>query len=132
MFDGFFGNRLSPWKPGELGLTDRPFTPSVDLKETDNEFIVTAEVPGVPKEGLDVTITEGAVTLKGERREEKENNEEGYRFKETSYGAFHRVIPLPGEVLAEKAKAALKDGVLTLTLPKSEHSKPRAIQIDVH
>jgi HSP20 family protein len=132
VFDDFFQGWSPPWQSHEAGETDRRFMPSVNLKETDGEFIVTAEVPGIPKEGLDVTMTEDSVTLKGERREEKETQEEGYLYRETAHGSFQRVIQLPGAISSEKAKAALKDGVLTLTLPKSESSKPKEIKVEVH
>ena len=130
IFDDFFRSWSRPWS-GWLEPTRAGFVPSVDLKETDEEFIITAEVPGVSKDELDVTITEDSVTLRGERREEKEHKEGDYHYRETSYGSFQRVIPLPGEVVADKAKAKLKDGVLTLVLPKAQPARSKGVQIEV-
>ncbi len=131
IFDDFFRGWSRPWTSGWLTPMEGGFTPSVDLKETDKEFVLTAEVPGVSKDELDVTITEDSVTLRGERRQEKEEKNENYHYRETTYGAFQRVIPLPGEVVAEKAKAKLKDGVLTLVLPKAQPSKAKGVQVKI-
>jgi len=103
----------------------------VDLKETEKEFVLTAEVPGMQKDQLDVNIMEESVTIRGERQEEKETKEQSYYYKESSYGSFQRVVPLPARILADKAKAKLKDGVLTLNLPKAEPSKSKAVKIKV-
>ncbi|GAB4266748.1 MAG: Hsp20/alpha crystallin family protein [Deferrisomatales bacterium] len=132
IFDEFFrgwggppwaGRGVAPWSAG--------FYPSVDLKESENELVLTAEVPGLSKEELDVTIAEDSVTLRGERKEEKEREGESYHYREAAYGAFERVIPLPVEVKAEKAQAKLRNGVLTLTLPKAEPSKRKQIKVEV-
>jgi HSP20 family protein len=130
VFDDFFRGWPSPWRAG-WPTAEQEFVPTVSLKETEKEFVLTAEVPGISKEGLDVAITEDSVTIKGERKEEKETREESYHYKESTYGTFERVIPLPSAILADKAKAKLKDGVLSLTLPKSEVSKIKEIKVKV-
>jgi HSP20 family protein len=107
------------------------FFPAVNLKETENEYVITAEVPGLKKGELDVNVGEDNVTLKGERKEEKEEKKENYHYKEAVYGAFERVIPLPGTIKSAEAKAQLKDGVLTLTLPKAEATKKKEIKVKV-
>jgi HSP20 family protein len=103
----------------------------VNLKESERELVVTAEVPGLSRDELEVTITEDAVTLKGERREDQEAKEEDYHCKETAYGAFERVIPLPAQIKANEARARLKDGVLTLALPKIEGAKRKQVKVRV-
>jgi HSP20 family protein len=131
LFESFFRGWPGRWSTQGTVSSEGKFVPSVNLKENDKEFVLTAELPGLQKDELDVNITDDAVAIKGERKEEKEQKEKSYYFKESSHGTFQRVIPLPDKVEAEKAKAKLKDGVLTLTLPKAEPSKRNAVQIDV-
>jgi len=131
LFDEFFRGWPKPWTGGLLPQEEGAFAPVVDLKETEKEFVLTAEVPGMQKDQLDVNIMEESVTIRGERQEEKETKEQSYYYKESSYGSFQRVVPLPARILADKAKAKLKDGVLTLNLPKAEPSKSKAVKIKV-
>ncbi len=132
MFDDFFGRSwLRPFRwerplLGEMGLAG----PKVDVIDRDEDVLVRAEVPGVKKEDIEISISGGMLTIKGEaRREEKEEKGDYYR-AEISRGAFARTLPLPTEVDDTKAKAAMKDGVLELTLPKVEKSKRRSIKIE--
>lgn len=104
-------------------------TPRVDVIDRDDEIVVRAEVPGVDKKDLDVSMTENSVTIKGStRREEKEEKGEYYRC-EIAHGAFTRTIALPGEVDDTKAKAVFKDGMLELTIPKREKAKRHSVSI---
>ncbi|HEX6383973.1 MAG TPA: Hsp20/alpha crystallin family protein [Anaerolineae bacterium] len=104
--------------PSVFGNGQR-FTPRVDVKETDTALEVTAELPGIQEEDIDLTITQNALTIKGEKKVEKEEKKENYYRMERSYGSFSRSIPLPREMVdAEKAEATFKEGVLTITLPK--------------
>ena len=104
--------------PSVLGNGQR-FTPRVDVKETDTALEVTAELPGIREEDVDLTITQNALAIKGEKRVEKEEKKENYYRMERSYGSFSRSIPLPREMVdTEKAEATFKEGVLTITLPK--------------
>jgi HSP20 family protein len=118
--------------------------PAADVYQDKDNVIVTAEVPGLANKDVELSITGNTLTLKGEKASpvgeghESETKEEGllrnggnYHRVERSYGSFQRVIELPVEVNAEKAKAKLTDGVLTVTLPKSEAVKPKQITIDV-
>ncbi len=125
IFDSFFGERL-PFVKEEF-----EFAPSVDVSETENEIIVKATVPGVDKKDLNITLTEGSITIKGEVKKEKEEKKKNYYRQEISYGSFSRTIPLPVEVKTEDAKASLKDGVLEVVLPKSEKAKTKEIKINV-
>lgn len=119
----FFGRTL----PAVSGA----YLPSVDLKETDAAYTLTADLPGIAKGDLKVNITERAVTVEGERKEEKEKSHKGYHLKESSYGSFLRSVALADEVIAEKACATLKDGVLTLVLPKAKQTRRKEIEIKV-
>lgn len=131
VFEEFFRGWPGPWAYGAPAGPGPAAAPSVDLKETEHDLVLTAEVPGVTKDELSVTITEDSVTLKGERRRETESRQGDYHYRETTRGSFQRVIPLPVEIVSEKAQARLKDGVLTLTLPKAGRSRTRAIRIEV-
>jgi HSP20 family protein len=127
LFDNFF----TGWPEPRRGLLEGEWAPSVDVAETDTEITVTAELPGVKQEEVDVTITDDILTLKGEKKEEKEVKEKNYHRIERTYGSFQRSINLPTGVQADKAKAAYKDGILTITVPKVEEAKPKQIKIDV-
>jgi HSP20 family protein len=93
--------------------------------------VVKAQVPGMSKENVQVSITEDALTLKGEMKEEEKTEDKNYHRREFRYGAFARTIPLPMAVQADKATAQLKDGVLEITIPKSEQAKVKEIPIKV-
>lgn len=105
-------------------------TPSVDVIDAEDTVIVHAELPGVQKKDLDVSVSDHTVTIKGEiKREEKEEKGDYYRC-EIQRGAYSRTVALPAEVDGSKAKAKFKDGILELTLPKFEEAKRRHIEID--
>ena len=113
----------------ELGAAFEGRMPRVDVIDRDDEIVVHAELPGVGKDDLDVSMTGNTVTVKGStRREEKEEKGDYYRC-EISRGAFARTVTLPGDVDAERAEASFKDGVLELKLPKVEKSKRRTVPI---
>lgn len=108
------------------------WSPQVDISETDNHFIVTAELPGIKREEVKICIDDGVLNLRGERKEEKE--EKGRRFHRTErfYGAFSRSFTLPKNVDESHIEATFKDGVLTLQLPKKAADKPKSIEVKVH
>ncbi len=103
--------------------------PPVDIYETDLDVVVKAELPGVNKEDIDVTIKENSVHLKAERKEEREDKTESIHRVERFYGRIERVIPLPAEVKPEEAKAEYKDGVLEIRIPKVKVSKEAKVQV---
>ena len=119
---------LPAW--GELA---RPFegrAPNVDVIERDKEMVVRAEIPGVKKEDLEVSLSNNRLTIKGSTRHEETQEEEGeYTRRELSRGSFSRTVTLPTDVDGEKAKAEFKDGVLEMTLPKQKPSKRRRIRV---
>ena len=98
----------------------KSFGPSIDMRETEKEIIIKADLPGVNQEDLDITVNENAVQLKGEVKQEENRNERGYHMTERRYGSFYRTIPLPSEVISEQATAKYRNGVLELTIPKTE------------
>lgn len=138
LFDQFFRGWGGPFAPGwpgarwpALSAETPEFLPVVNLKETQDDYVVTAEVPGLDKKELEITLTDDSVTLKGERKAEKNADEENYHYQEASYGRFERLVSLPGRIKTVDAKARLKDGVLTLTLPKAEESKRKEVKVKV-
>ena len=96
------------------------FSPRVDLRDTPEAFVLRAEVPGVAKGDLDLTITSDVVTLKGERRDETLEESDCYYCRESVEGSFERTVPLPQPVVSDKAEAKLQNGVLFVTLPKAQ------------
>lgn len=109
----------------------RPWVPPVDIKETENELIVKADIPDVEMKDIDVRMENGALTLRGERKFEAKKEEGGWHRVERSYGAFERVFTLPETVDPEGVKADYKNGTLTVTLPKKEIAKPKQIKVQV-
>ena len=112
--------------------TSRPWSPSVDIFETENELVLKADVPEVDPKNIGIQVENGTLTLKGERRfEEQQKNGKGFHRIERSYGSFVRAFSLPETVDAEKVKADYKNGVLTITLPKKEVAKPKTINVEI-
>jgi HSP20 family protein len=105
--------------------------PSLDVSETKNELVVKAEVPGMDPKDIDISLSDGMLTIKGEKKQEKEEREADYHLVERSYGAFTRSVQLPKEVQSEKINASYKNGILKITLPKSEEAKKKEIKIKV-
>ena len=94
--------------------------PAFDIAETEKEYTITGEIPGIEAKDLDVTLADGTLTIKGEKKKEREEKDEHYHRIEREYGSFHRGFHLPEHVKTETLKATYKDGVLKITLPKSE------------
>jgi len=129
LFDDFFSG--FPFPERRRGLMEGEWAPTVDVAETDENIVVTAELPGVKQNDVEISVINDVLTLKGEKKEEKEIKKENYHRIERSYGSFQRSITLPTGVQADKAKATYKDGVLTVTIPKVEEAKPKSIKINV-
>jgi len=107
------------------------WAPAVDIFETGKEIVMKAELPEMQEKDIDIKVEDNVLSLTGERRMSKEVKEENYHRIERSYGSFSRSFTLPRTVDREGIKAAYKDGVLTVTLPKKEEVKPKQIKIDV-
>ncbi len=124
MFKSFFGTgSLQPMTPGTL--------PSIDMSETDKAVEIKTDVPGFQPDEIDIDIEDGMVTISGERSEEKEEKGDGRKYHrvERRSGSFSRMVRLPCSVNEDNVDAQLKDGVLTLTLPKSETAKRQKIKV---
>lgn len=126
-----FARPFEGFGSGRQLLTVAEWSPAVDVSETDAEYVVKAELPEVKKEDVKVTMEDGVLTLEGERKQEKEEKGKHYHRIERSYGSFMRSFELPDNVDTSKAKAEFKDGMLTLSLPKTEKAKSKALEIKV-
>lgn len=109
----------------------RPWTPPVDIFETEDAVVLKMDLPDVKLEDIDIQVEEGTLIIKGERKFEREQTAKGYHRIERGYGAFRRAFPLPDTVDPERIQAEYKDGVLTITMPKKEAAKPRTIKVQV-
>jgi len=131
LFDEFFSTgprRRRTWgeKPA-AGL----IVPNIEMYDRTNEIVFRAELPGVKKEDIDLSISKDSLTLKGELKREEEVKAEAYYAGEISYGSFARTVALPAEVDSEKVKATFKNGILELVIPKREEAKPKEIKIEL-
>ncbi|MEQ6918465.1 Hsp20/alpha crystallin family protein [Halomonas aquatica] len=134
MLDTFFDRGWMPSMRGEHPLWERfaafeKGMPKVDVIDRDTEVVVRAEAPGFDREELDVSVTDGAVTIKGEHREESKKEEGEYFHSEISHGSFTRTVALPCEIDADKAEASFTNGVLELTLPKRKQANRRKVEV---
>ena len=126
MFDDAFFRSSRYWGEDGSGLPV-----PMDMVETDDNLIVTAPLPGVKPEDVDITVTGNTLTIKGEFKQEKEQEKGNVHFRERRYGAFHRAIPLPADVDTGKIEATFENGVLKLQIPKTEEAKPKQIEVKV-
>jgi HSP20 family protein len=109
----------------------RPWVPAVDIKETENDLILKADVPDVDMKDIDIRVENGTLTIRGERKFESEKKDGSWHRVERSYGTFERAFTLPETVNFDAVKADYKNGVLTVILPKKEMAKPRQIKVAV-
>jgi HSP20 family protein len=112
--------------------TGRPWSPAVDILETEDAVTLKADLPDVKTEDIDIRVENGTMTLRGHRKFEKEENVKGYHRIERSYGEFVRSFAVPPTVETDKVGAEYKNGVLTITLPKKETAKPRQVKVEIH
>jgi len=131
-FDRLFRDAFSSVLPVREGeLPTRAWAPAVDICENENNIVLKAELPGVDPKDVEVRVEDNTLYLKGERKFEKDTKEENYHRIERSYGSFARSFALPNSIDAAKVAAEYKDGLLTLTLPKREETKPKTIKINI-
>jgi HSP20 family protein len=109
----------------------RPWSPSVDILETENALILRADLPDLKLEDIEVRVENQTLTIKGERKFDNEENVKGYHRIERNYGSFVRSFAIPATVVPDKVSADYKNGVLTVTLPKKEEAKPRQVKVEV-
>jgi len=112
-----------------LGRDDGMAGPAIDLAETNDAVVVTATVPGVKTDDLKITLTGDLLQISGEVNSESEHKDATYHVRERRVGSFSRAVALPTPVISDKAKAEFENGVLTLTLPKAEAARPKAIKV---
>ena len=124
-----FRRTLSEGDSGDAAEARPRWAPALDIAERDDAYVVHVEVPGVNPDDLEVTLEEGVLTVKGERRFTEESTKEHYHRVERRYGAFRRSITLPTQVMTDAIDATFKDGVLEITVPKAAEAKPRRIEV---
>ena len=129
IFDNFFGRgrkgEIEGWQSSGLR------SPAVDMEETDKQIIVKAEMPGLEPNDFHISLTENTLTIKGEKKEEKEEKKRNYHMVERRYGSFYRSIPLPCSVETDKVEASYKKGILEITLPKAKAARVKQINVNV-
>ncbi|HOJ71113.1 MAG TPA: Hsp20/alpha crystallin family protein [Syntrophorhabdaceae bacterium] len=125
LFEDFFD------KTGFSAIKEGTWLPAVDVHETKKDVVVTFDLPSIDPKDVSISIVEDRLTVKGERKREEEIKETDYFRSERVYGAFQRVVQLPTEVVADKAKATYKDGVLKITVPKTQKAMPKEIKVEI-
>jgi HSP20 family protein len=125
VFEDFFAPRAwFGWRPWEA-----EWAPSVDVSETPEQVTIKAELPGIDPKDINISLTGDILTIKGEKKSEREEKKENYHVVERSYGSFSRSLALPAAVNADKIEAKSEKGILTITCPKKEVVKPKDIKI---
>ncbi len=122
LFENFFDG--DHWPVAREG-----FVPAVDVVDTDEKLVVKVELPGVDPKDIDVSVHDNVLTIRGEKKSEREEKEKAWHLRESTYGSFSRSMTLPPSVNADKIEATCAAGVLTLSLPKSPTTKPRQISV---
>ena len=125
-------NRLFQQNPGSRTGESRPWVPQVDVTEDETAYTITTDLPDVPKEAVKVTVEDGVLTVRGERKWEKKTENTKVHLVERSYGSFTRSFRLPEDASGDKVSASFKEGVLKVVLPKREEAKPRQVEVQVH
>jgi len=128
LFDDAFNEFVAPLAGREETRTGA-WMPAVDIRETADGLIFHAELPGMTKDDIELTLENNVLTLKGERKFERDEERESYHRIERGYGTFTRTFALPSNVRTDDVKASFENGMLTVELPKVEEAKPRRVQI---
>jgi HSP20 family protein len=131
LFDDFFapaeGRSFAPSTRAAEGM----IMPSVDVHETDQAYTVTAELPGIDPKDVELRLDDNALTLRGEKRSERSDNEGGRRYSERTFGRFERTIPFSADVEADRVEANFENGVLKVVMPKSSHAREKSRRIEI-
>lgn len=127
LFDSFFG--ISPWTSTIHSSGSGQWNPDLDVSETEKEFVIRAELPGLDPHDVDVRVTGNVLTLSGEKKEEAEDKKDGYYRSERRYGSFLRSLELPADTKPDLVSAEFDKGVLVVKVPKDEKAAPRKIEI---
>jgi HSP20 family protein len=132
LFPDLAGHKnLSDFEPFERFFSGWPAIPAVDLVEKDGEFAITAELPGLDEKNVEVKLSNGTLTISGEKKDERENKEKDYYFSERRYGAVKRAFRLPEGVDTDKIEASFDKGVLTVRLPKTTEARKAEKKIEI-
>ncbi len=131
MFGDLFGHGFTGPAFTRLGWPEGGYAPKVEVEETDKGFTVKAEMPGMTEKDIEVTLAREFLTIKGEKKEETEHKEGNYFRTERTFGRFHRVVPLPLEVVTDKVDATFKNGVLTVKLTRAEPAKGEITHVEI-
>ncbi len=129
--DRLFEEFLSPVRRRRPITTEGIISPNIDIFEKENEIVILAELPGVKKEEVEVTISDDRLIIKGEIKKPEGIKEENFILNERSYGAFTRTVNLPNDIDKSNIKAALKDGILEIVLSRKAEAKPREIRVSL-
>jgi len=128
MFDKFFDD----FSLASLTDEEKAWMPAFDISENDKEYTLSTELPGIDIKDLDVSVNDGILSLKGEKKQEKEDTGDNFHRIERYYGSFHRSFRIPGKVDADKVEATYKDGVLKLSIPKAAADVAKKIDVKVN
>ena len=131
LFDDFFTPSTETRSFAAPGATANAIQPSIDVDETEQAYTVTAELPGIAEQDVELNLADNALTISGEKRSERNEEQGGRRYSERSFGRFSRTIPFPTEVDADRVDAAYRNGVLTVTLPKNEKARDKTRKIEI-
>ena len=126
-------NALFNSDSNSLASEANEYAPRLDMKETEDAFVLKLTMPGLDKDAIDISVSDGVLTIKGETKEEEEKEDEKYTWlvREHKHVSYYRSVRLPSEVVADKAEAEYRNGVLMLTLPKAEEVKPKSIAVKI-
>jgi len=127
LFDDFFRG----FEPVPFEESMGRFVPAIDIKEDEKEYTIKAELPGMDEKDVEVILGDNTLTIKGEKKEEKEDRDKDYYYVERTFGSFQRTIPIPDYVDTQKAEAHFKKGVLTISLPKTEEGRTKGKKIAI-
>lgn len=135
LFRNFFGGRAHPlfderWWPS-MSSESQELSPDIDLYEDQNEIVVKAELPGMTKDDIQISLNDNILTIRGEKKKEEEDQGKDYYRSERVYGAFVRSLALPAEINPDKVRATFRNGVLEIRLPKTEQAKKKEIKVNV-
>jgi HSP20 family protein len=129
--DRLFEDFLAPAESRSFAGAGMATWPSLDVRETDQAYMVTAELPGLEQKDIELNLRDNVLTISGEKRQEKSDGDNGRSYVERTYGRFERVVPLGSDVDADRVEATFKNGILTVTVPKSAQARDKSKRIEI-
>ena len=130
-FNESFLRPFAPFGLSRLRAATEEIVPTVDIFESNGDVVLKAELPGIKKEDIDITLSDGSITISGEKKQESEIKKKDYYKWESSYGSFCRSFALPAEIQPGKAKSTYKDGILEVRMPKTEAAKGSEVKVKI-